>query len=137
MTAVSDKHQAMKRNRGFTLLEVMISVSILTIGFFAIYSLFLQSLSASEEARFMQKASFLATLKESAWGQDPSELSQDEGDFGSEYPGWRWSLVPSKLENEEFETVVKRLTRVRLEVFRDGGKRRYGVTHYLFVTEAP
>jgi len=113
----------------------MISVSILTIGFFAIYSLFIQSVSASEEARFRQQATFLATLQEGALAKDASEVSPDEGDFGEDYPGWRWRLEPSKVENEEFETVAKRLKRVRLEVFREGSDRLYRVTHYLFVTE--
>lgn len=137
MAIFSDRTQRRKNVRGFTLLEVMIAVSILSIGFFAVYSLFLQSVAASEEARFKQQATFLSSLKESSWAKDPSEISRDEGDFGDEYPGWRWRLTPSKVENKEFEEVVKRLTRVRLEVFQEGGGRRYSATHYLFVTEAP
>lgn len=133
----SDRTRATKNIRGFTLLEVMIAVSILSIGFFAIYSLFLQSVAASEAARFKQQAAFLSSLKEEMWATDSSELSLDEGDFGDDYPGWRWRLTPSKVESKEFETVANRLSRVRLEVFQEGGKRLYGVTHYLFVTEAP
>lgn len=137
MAIFSDRTRRAKNFRGFTLLEVMIAVSILSIGFFAVYSLFLQSVAASEEARFKQQAAFLSSLKESAWAKAPSEISRDEGDFGDDYPGWRWRLTPSKVENKEFEAVVKRLTRVRLEVFQEGGPRHYSVTHYLFVTEAP
>lgn len=137
MARVSDRTYATKNTRGFTLLEVMIAVSILSIGFFAIYSLFLQSVAASEEARFKQQAAFLSTLKERSWATDPSELARDEGDFGDDYPGWRWRLTPSKVKNKEFETVANRLSRVRLEVFQEGGNRLYGVTHYLFVTEDP
>lgn len=135
MTTGSDSgHEGVKK-RGFTLLEVMISVSILSIGFLAIYSLFIQSVAASGAARFNQQAAFLATLKESAWAQGTAELSRDEGDFGEDYPGWRWRLEPSPVENDEFETVAKRLTRVRLEVFQEGDARIYGVTHYLLATE--
>ncbi|BCS94721.1 hypothetical protein DSLASN_03530 [Desulfoluna limicola] len=115
----------------------MIAVSILSIGFFAVYSLFLQSVAASEEARFRQQAAFLSSLKENSWAKDPLEISRDEGDFGDDYPGWRWRLTPSKVENKEYEEVVKRLARVRLEVFQEGTPRLYSVTHYLFVTEAP
>jgi len=135
MTTVFDRLHAGRDHRGFTLLEVMISVSILTIGFFAIYSLFMQSVAASGEARFRQQAAFLSTLKESTLVGDTSEVSSDEGDFGEEYPGWRWRLSPSKVEHKEFEEVAKRLKRVRLEVFQDGSDRVYGTTHYLFVTE--
>ena len=59
MATFSDRTRATKNTRGFTLLEVMIAVSILSIGFFAIYSLFLQSVAASEAARFKQQAAFL------------------------------------------------------------------------------
>lgn len=140
MTTGSDSGHEGIKNRGFTLLEVMISVSILSIGFLAIYSLFIQSVAASGAARFNQQAASLATLKQSAWAQGAAEfsrgeLSRDEGDFGDDYPGWRWRLEPSPVESEEFDTVAKRLTRVRLEVFHEGDARIYGVTHYLFVTE--
>ena len=134
---VSENAGPRATNRGFTLLEVMIAVSILAIGFCAIYSLFLQSVSAAEAARFKQQATFLATLKEASWAKGASELSQDEGDFGDDYPGWRWRIAPSKVENKDFQSVAKRLQRVRLEVFREGGGRHHVVTHYLLTTEAP
>lgn len=133
----SDRTHAAKNRRGFTLLEVMIAVSILSIGFFAVYSLFLQSVAASEEARFRQQAAFLATLKEPGWSKEPPRATGDEGDFGEAYPGWHWRTTPSPVVNQEFDAVVKRLNRVRLEVFQDGGDRTYSVTHYCLVTETP
>ncbi|VFQ46354.1 prepilin-type N-terminal cleavage/methylation domain-containing protein [Desulfoluna butyratoxydans] len=135
MRTVFDRRRALQDPRGFTLLEVMVSVSILAIGFFAIYSLFMQAVAASGEARFRQQAAFLATLKENTLVGDVSEISTDGGDFGEDYPGWRWRLTPSKVENKEFEEEAKLLKKVRLEVFREGSDRVYGTTHYLFVTE--
>ncbi len=126
-----------KTTGGFTLLEVMIAVSILSIGFFAIYSLFLQSVSASEAARFRQQAIFLSTLKEGAWITEVSEISPDAGDFGEDYPRWRWRITPSKVIHKDFETVAKRLRRVNLEVFQEGSPRIYSATHYLLVTVVP
>ena len=126
-----------KTTGGFTLLEVMIAVSVLSIGFFAIYSLFLQSVTAAEAARFRQQAVFLSTLKEATWAKGASELSPDAGDFGDTYPGWRWRLTPSTVTHEEFESVAKRLKRVDLEVFQEGSTRLYSATHYLLVEAAP
>ena len=127
------KMAARHRYRGFSLLEVMVAVSILAIGFTAIYSLFSQSVAASDVARFRQKAAALAVLKASEWQGKVEEISADEGDFGDEYPGWHWKVTPEALKSKEHESLMKRLKRVRLEVFHNGNTGRYEVVHYLMV----
>lgn len=119
--------------KGFSLLEVMVALSVVAIGFGAVYTLFGQSVTASESARFQQEAATLAELQISRWTAKPEEITSGDGDFGEDYPGWRWLAEVEAVKNKDHEALVKRLKRVRLEVTRSENVGRYVVVHYMKV----
>ncbi len=87
---------------GFTLLEVMIAVSIIAIAFVTLIGSQSQSVSISGHTRFAVTSALLAqkqlTYIESA---DFSDVSSGSGDFGENYPGYSWKSEVSELSEDD------------------------------------
>lgn len=83
------------RPPGFTLLEVMIAVAVLAITLTVLFGSQSQSLSLATEAKFNTQASFLLETKLAEIDAGIVELYDDEGDFGEEYPAYRWKVEVS------------------------------------------
>lgn len=81
------------KSSGFTLLEVMVAIAIIAIALTAVLGLQSQSLSLASEAKFSTTAVFLAQHKMAEIEtEDPHDLASDSGDFGEDFPGYRWDL---------------------------------------------
>ncbi|NOX80366.1 MAG: prepilin-type N-terminal cleavage/methylation domain-containing protein [Deltaproteobacteria bacterium] len=87
---------------GFTFLEVMVAVAIIAIALVTLIGSQSQSVSIAGEARFDIMASLLAQQKltEIEAGNFDS-LFSDEGDFGKQYPDYRWHTVVQSLGEDE------------------------------------
>jgi len=88
------------KQHGFTLLEVMIAISILAIALTVLLGNQSQSLRLAEESRFAFTASLLAKEKLADFQISADPLSSSDGDFGDEYPGYLWSV---EVETPDFE----------------------------------
>lgn len=98
-------------NAGFTLLEVMIAMSILAIGLVAVLQMQSQSISMATEARFLTTASLLAQSKMADLeGMNALSNLTQKGDFAPDYPDYGWSLIVT-------DTQIARLKRVEVTVF--------------------
>jgi general secretion pathway protein I len=89
-----------KKQNGFTLLEVMIAISILAIALTVLLGNQSQSLRLAEESRFAFTASLLIKEKLADFQIAEEELTSTEGDFGDDYPGYFWSV---EVETPDFE----------------------------------
>lgn len=93
------------RSRGFTLLEVMVALSILALSLVAIAGINANSFQASNYAKHLTVATLLARskmidveeeLREDGFGDDEKTF---DGDFSDEgYPGMRWRAVARPVE---------------------------------------
>lgn len=101
----------LRHSAGFTLLEVMIAMTILAIGLSAVFQLKSQSISMASESRFLTTASFLAQMKMSDIEAAASVQTQTQtGDFTPDFPEYGWSLTVT-------DTQIGRLKRIELSVF--------------------
>jgi len=73
-------------------LEVMIAVAVLAITLSVLYGSQSQSLSLATEAKFNTNAAFLANRKIAEVEGGILELTDAEGDFDEEYPGYTWQI---------------------------------------------
>ncbi|MBW2636381.1 MAG: prepilin-type N-terminal cleavage/methylation domain-containing protein [Deltaproteobacteria bacterium] len=78
---------------GFTLLEVMLAMSILAIALVAVFQSQSQSISMMARSRFDTTAPLLAQGKMAELEAITSaDVTSDSGDFGDDYPGYSWSF---------------------------------------------
>lgn len=76
---------------GFTLLEVMVALAIIAIALTAVFGSQSQSLLLASEAKFSTTAAFLAQMKMAELDAgDSRDLNSDSGDFGEDFPDYRW-----------------------------------------------
>ncbi|MDH3332257.1 MAG: prepilin-type N-terminal cleavage/methylation domain-containing protein, partial [Desulfobulbaceae bacterium] len=89
------------RNKGFTLLEVIIAVAIIAIALTTLLGSQSQSVSFANSAKFETMAALLAQSKMSEIViQEADSLSSDSGDFGDDYPGYAWDVTVSNISLE-------------------------------------
>jgi len=115
----------MRNQKGFTLLEMMIAMSILTIAVVSIFKLQGQSVKMITSVRFYTQAPLLARLALTRFeaklvAEDP-ELESDSGTFGDGFPGYEYNIVASEIEEcegeeEEYEFITKYIKTVDVEV---------------------
>ena len=111
---------------GFTFLEVMVAVAIIAIALVTLIGSQSQSVSIAGEARFDIMASLLAQQKltEIEAGNFDA-LFSDEGDFGQQYPDYRWHTEVQSLGEDEtgLSGTGGMLKIVNLTVTRTGDER--------------
>ena len=103
--------------RGFTLLEVMVAMAILAIALTGVYRLQSQTMVMSTKARFYSVAPLLAQAKLSEIERaDLSDIGNDSGDFGAQYPGYSWSLEAAPVPMDLLENISYNMLRIDLTI---------------------
>ena len=121
---------------GFTLLEVMFSVAIMSIVLVSVYGLHSQSLAMNAEARFYTQAPMLAQSKLSEMGADQdAEFSSDSGDFGDNFPGYTWSVSVDDVEIEALGEISQDLKRIDVTVSFNENEYVYNLRTFRLVRE--
>ncbi len=110
---------------GFTLLEVMVAVSIIAIVLVAVYRLHTQTISMNNAIRFHTIAPLLAQGKLAEFEIKPGdELDDESGDFGDDFPGYNWNASVKDVEPKELEELEGYAALKKIDVtvnFDDGG----------------
>lgn len=122
-----------KNKQGFTLLEVMIAVSIMAIALVALFGSQSRSLSQATEAHFNVVAPMLASGKLAELKAETSAPNNDDGDFGDEYPGYTWEIETETASFDSPDALVnieKPLQKVELTVSWNETKYSYILTYY-------
>ncbi len=128
-----------RKVEGFTLLEVMVAMSIIAIAMTAVLSLQSQSISLASEAKFSTTAALLAQNKmaETEWG-NRLDLSSDSGDFEEDFPGYTWQVKVEDVSMELPENVSKHLKEMTVIIsWGEEGVYRYQLKAYRFLPEKP
>jgi general secretion pathway protein I len=106
-----------ERNPGFSLLEVMVALSIISIVLVSVYRLHSQTLEMNQQLRFQTIAPLLAQTKLAEAEYTPvDDLASDSGTFGDQYPGYNWQLDIKTFESDLLETVAENLKRIEVTV---------------------
>jgi general secretion pathway protein I len=108
------RQQYGKTQCGFTLMEVLVALSIVAIALLAIYRMQSQTLFMDRRSRFDTVAVLLARQKLADLNSSGyADLIGDSGTFGSDYPGYTWQIrsemVSSELIKEDGPT-LKQIT---------------------------
>jgi general secretion pathway protein I len=125
------KSNVFNTHSGFTLLEIMVSVAIISLVLVSIYRMHAQTIAMNYDARFYATAPFLAQWKISELENTTIEtLTDDSGDFGDEHPGYRWTLVIEDVVSEPLGEAAKNLKKIDVTVLLDDDRLSYNVRTY-------
>lgn len=120
---------------GFTLLEVMIAVSLLAIALPTLFGSQAQSVSLGSTTKFNTQAPLLAQLKLAELTGTTARPVSDSGDFGDEFPGFQWQVETEEVSMEASTVLGKladTLQRLTLTVSWGEASYSYQVQSYLF-----
>jgi len=123
--------------KGFTLLEVMVALSIILIVLTALMGTQSQGMSLAIEAKFQITAALLARDKMSQLEMlEDDEISSDSGDFGDDFAPYQWKLEVERVDIPGIDEAVGHLLRIDLMVFLEDDERyQYTIRQYRFVNK--
>ncbi len=106
------------KNRGFSLIETLIAMMILSGAFLVLTNSWNGSLLAIRKSRNLSTVSYLLQKKTTELelkykDKNPEEVPEDEnGDFGSDFPNYTWKMKTEKLKMPDMSATL---------TSRDGG----------------
>ena len=120
---------------GFTLLEVMVALSIISIVLVSLLISQSQGVSLQDETKFNTTAAMLAQKKISEIeSKKDDNFTADSGDFGDDFPNYFWELAVQDASFTGAEEFTKYLKQIDLVVYRGENKRdQYAMRLYKFV----
>ena len=122
-----------QNNKGFTLLEVMVALSMIAIVFVAVFKMLHNTMSMNDAARFHSLAPILARNKMAEIELRPLvELADDAGEFGDEFSGYRWAFSVEQVESTLPAKVGRRLRKIDLTIAQDESERAFRLRLYKF-----
>lgn len=122
LAATPDGRRAARRRprlsvQGFTLIEVLVALAVLTIALTAIFRLQSQTLLMSEKSRFFTVAPLLAQARINAIdGEEFGSLADGSGDFATEHPGFSWSMRIEEVPLEMLQHQRHHFVRIELTI---------------------
>jgi general secretion pathway protein I len=121
---------------GFTLLEIMVSISIIALVLVSVYRLHAQTISMHQSARFYTTAPLLAQNKMAEFEIKPlDELTDDSGSFADEFPGYSWKVAINDVESETLGSTAEDLKKIDIIVSFNQDEFTYDLRTYRFFTE--
>jgi len=121
---------------GFTLLEVMVALAVMSIVLVSVYRMHSQSLAMNTAARFYTQAPMLAKSKMvEIEALISSAFPADSGDFGEEFPGYSWQASTADINSEILGEVAEELKRIDIKVSLNEDQFVYNLRTYRFQRE--
>jgi general secretion pathway protein I len=121
---------------GFTLLEIMVALSIVAIVLVSVYRLHAQTISMNQAARFYTTAPLLAQRKMAEIETiSLKELADDTGSFDKDYPDYRWAVAVGEIESEALGQTADSLKTIDVTVSFGTDQLTYSLRTYRFYSE--
>ena len=118
---------------GFTLLEVMIALAVMSIVLVSVYRMHSQSLAMNTAVRFYTQAPMLAQSKMvEIEALSSNAFPADSGEFGEEFPGYSWKASIADVASEILGEVAADLKRIDITVSYNDDQFSYSLRTYQF-----
>lgn len=125
-----------RAEHGFTLMEVMVALSVVAIALMAIYRMHSQTLFMDARGRFDTVAAMLARQKlADIETVDLSDLTSDSGDFGDDHPGYAWQIQSENVSSDLIREDGPTLKQIRLTISLNGEASQFTLTTYRHLYE--
>ena len=132
MGIIFNKKSDSAAEKGFTLLEVMVAMSIIAIALTSIFHVQFQTILLNNNARFDITAPLLARSRMARIENMLDDIPKEErGDFGEKYPGYSWHHLIEDVESETLgEEISGRLKKVEVVVSLNEDEFTYRIRAY-------
>ena len=121
---------------GFTLLEVMVALAVMSIVLVSVYRMHSQSLTMNTAARFYTQAPLLAQKKMAELAENGTGVfPADSGDFGDNFPGYSWQASTNEVSSEVLGEVADDFKRIDIVVSYHDNQFSYNLRTYRFQRE--
>ena len=122
-----------RSSTGFTLLEIMVATSIIVIVLVSVYGMHAQTISMNFISRFQTTAPLLAKKVLTEIETKPvDDLVDDSGDFGKEFPNYKWQASVKEVESEALGEIAKDLKQIQVTVSLNEDEDVYNIRLYKF-----
>jgi len=130
-----NKRRRIQRGKaGFTLLEILVAMSMITFALIAIFRLYTQTISMNHLLAFNTTAPFLAQKKMAELTSMPGEeLADNAGDFEEGFPGYAWAVSVEEVVSGSLET--EDLKKIDVRVSLNGDEQVYTLRRYRFLRD--
>ena len=119
------------RRSGFTLLEVLVAMAIISVALIAVFRLYAQTISMNHQLAFNTQAPFLAQQKMNEWMTMPAdEMSDESGGFEDELQNYFWSVTVEDLTLDSLDSQI--LKQINIRVSRPDSGQKYNLRGYRF-----
>ena len=119
---------------GFTLLEILVAMSIITFALVAVFRLYTQTISISHQLAFNTTAPFLAQKKMADMtSMDEKELGDNSGDFGEAFPGYTWAVSVEDVTSETL--AINDLKKIDVRVSMNNDEYAFSIRRYRFLRD--
>lgn len=115
---------------GFTLLEMMVALSIIAIVLVSVYRLQPQTILMNIRSRFDTIAPMLARQKLVETEQGLKDAGSASGDFGDDYPGFAWEVKVAEVTSEMLGQVAEEMRQIDVKIFFQDESNRYELKAY-------
>jgi len=119
---------------GFTLLEILVAMSIITIALIAVFKLYTQTISMNQLLAFNTTAPLLAQKKMAqATAMTADALADESGSFEENFPGYTWGVTIEDVTLETLET--DDLKKISVRIALNGDEYEYFLRRYRFLRD--
>ena len=116
-------------------MEVMVALAVLSIALTSIYRLQGQTMIMSGSARFYNMAPKLAQAKLAEVERSPfAEITNESGDFGTDFPGYTWTIAVEDMPTELISSEKYHLMRITVSISQED-ENSYEIQTYRFLNE--
>jgi general secretion pathway protein I len=127
-----DQGRVRKDKAGFTLIEVLVALAIITIALTSVYRLQSDTFRMSADGRFYTLAPLLAQSKLAEIERQGLKNSSDgSGDFGQEYQGYTWTVRIEDVRSDLVKDDKYKLSMVDVTITKNE-EQNYNLRTYRF-----
>ena len=125
----------LKKNHGFTLVEILASIVIISIVLISIFKMQFQNISMSNAVQFYAIAPFLAQKKITEIELDGIKENVITGDFEEDYPGFSFKCSIANVESESLGKLSSRFFKFDITISYNKEEYNYHLRSYKYFAE--
>ncbi len=127
--------------KGFTLIEIMVSLAVLAIVLTTVFKLQSSTIALAQAAHFKSSAPMLARQQLAELAQNKFDPDEFEGEFGEDFTGYSWICeIKTGADRGGWEDILsgnrpEQLKKITLTIYSPNGQRKFALETWRFVND--